>query len=180
MFDIVPVMLELASKRDSFCSEADFQFELAWTIRERNRDCDIRLEFPTPAGNEHIDLVLPDWQIGIELKYRLRASGATNQGRYDFLKDLRRIERLRSKLGWTGGYSILLTDDHKYWKPSKRRNQDAAFQLYEGRRIHGSLEWADDANQRKRDTPIRLVNRYRVRWADYGKGGFRYLALPVN
>lgn len=39
------VIYELSKRRPIFHSETDFQFSLAWIIKEQYPNCDIRLEF---------------------------------------------------------------------------------------------------------------------------------------
>ena len=90
----------------------------------------------------------------MELKYRtrefnlsregeffaLRDQGAQDISRYDFLKDIQRLERLRTLPNARAGFAILLTNDPSYWKPPSRPTTvGAAFRLQEGRRITGEM-----------------------------------------
>ena len=62
-FDIEYIMTELAKKRPVFYSEADFQHALAWEIREKYQNVNIRLEQRLLISNEkfgYIDLILID------------------------------------------------------------------------------------------------------------------------
>ena len=67
--NIHSIMRDLAG-RPIFHSEADFQFALAWQIKERMPDCEIRLEFP-PFRRENmaLDIWVPTMKMAIELKY---------------------------------------------------------------------------------------------------------------
>ena len=206
--DVAELMRCLASKRPIFHSEADFQHALAWELHKLFPDSDVRLELPRDASGEslHLDLWLakPALGIAIELKYKTRAlsvevsgerfclkdQSAQDQGRYGFLKDVERVERITANCLGASGYAILLSNDSSYWKPSKKNNAvDAAFRLHEDRSIEGTLAWASHASpgtMDSREEPIVLASNYRAHWYDYSRvdsssyGAFRYLAFPVG
>ena len=46
--DLAAALTALAERRPVFHSEADFQHELAWLVRERYSDVGVRLERPVP------------------------------------------------------------------------------------------------------------------------------------
>ena len=75
VLDIMQVIERLKTKRKVFVSEADFQFEFAWVMKELYPDYKIRLEYcPSYDRKMHIDvLVITDsgW-IPIELKYKTK------------------------------------------------------------------------------------------------------------
>ena len=112
MLDIHNLMADLSQHRPIFHSEADFQFALAWRIHEVMPDCKIRLEFkPYPKVNMYLDIWIQTAEIAIELKFptqnleakqdnehfSLRAQGAQDTRRYDFLKDIERLEQVGKK-----------------------------------------------------------------------------------
>ena len=154
---------------------------------------------------EFLDIWLPLEGIAIELKYKtrglelekddesyvLRDQSAQDQGRYDFLRDVQRLETMRSKLKrCKAGYGVLLTNDSSYWKvPTHRNPVDADFRIHEGRAVSGTLAWAGSAGTgtiRARESPIHLRGTYRLRWQEYSSfpgnsyGNFRYLAVSVE
>ncbi len=63
--DIDEIMCQLSKCRPIFHSEADFQFSLAWMIKEQYPNCDIRLEFvPEFNPNLHLDILgYSRWQM---------------------------------------------------------------------------------------------------------------------
>lgn len=69
-FDLEKCLSSLKTKRPVFHSEADFQFALAWEIKELYPDIEIRLEYPINELNMYIDIMLlnQDKAIPIELK----------------------------------------------------------------------------------------------------------------
>ena len=209
MIDIDSLIADLSRHRPFFHSEADFQHSLAWQIHEGIPDCEVRLEFPFPLRSgtrrRHLDIYLPTAGVAIELKYltrkleldldgesfALRDQSAQDLGRYDFLKDIQRLEELaRDWDAFRIGFAILLTNDWLYWRPSLRRGTvDEAFRLHESLQKTGQMAWADHASAgttRGRESPIQLMGNYGLHWQDYsiarGKscGEFRYLAASVE
>ena len=199
------VMSELARRRPLFHSEADFQHEFAFMLREQFPAMQVRLEMPHgPHNGGATDIVarFDDVTIGIELKYltkrlnldvdgeafRLKAQGATDLRRYDVLKDVERLERFNAQYGGQS-YVIALTNDPAYWRAA-RSNQtiDAAFRLCDDRRVTGELNWANNASAgsiRGREKPISLCAEYNISWKDYSDlgvnaGHFRFLCIEIT
>lgn len=119
--DLLNILNEFGKKERVFNSESQFQFELAWRIKELV-DCEIRLEelsriridsITNKKGKivkkkDYTDIILEkgEYRIGIELKYKtieykndlkninLKTHGAVDLGSYDFLLDIHRLEKL--------------------------------------------------------------------------------------
>ena len=208
MLDMDGLMGTLADRRKVFHSEADFQHALAWHIHQAMPDSQVRLEvdvMQVEHQRRFLDIWLPLEGIAIELKYKtrrleleqddesfvLRDQSAQDQGRYDFLRDIQRLELMRSKIEQCkAGYAVLLTNDSSYWKvPTHRDTVDADFRVHEGLAVSGALAWAASAGPgtaRGRESPIKIRGSYRLRWREYssfpGKsyGSFRYLAVSVE
>jgi len=203
--DILALLGNLSQDRPIFHSEADFQHAIAWRIHEIIPDAQVRLEFkPFLEKRIYLDIWLQNDGTAIELKYptrrlsldscgeafALRDQGAQDITRYDFLKDIQRLEEVTSSCEKAkAGFAILLTNDPSYWKASSRVDTvDAAFRLHEGRRITGELAWlarAAPGTTKGRKNPIRLNGSYKLHWRDYsnlGEGNyrlFRYLLIEV-
>ena len=209
MIEIPTLMRDLAIKRPLFHSEADFQHALAWLIHEKHPDYGVRLEYTSSVnvGEEkmQLDIWLAKPGIAIELKYKtgkpkdaikfnsesydLRDQSAQTQGRYDFLKDIQRLESLSGFPNAKAGFAILLTNDALYWRgPARKNTVDAAFSLRgdPGLRIQGEMAWSRRASvgtTRGRGKPIRLKGSYEVEWQAYSRiaggryGEFRYLVV---
>ena len=166
----------------------------------------------------YVDLWLPALNVAIELKYRTRElvcvapssdldppqecfslanQFAQDHGRYDFLKD---VERLESVLGRRPdvrrGIAIMVTNNPLYWEVSKKDDaRDAAFHFHHGselcRRPDG-MDWAEGTKQgtkQGRDVPVVLNGSYRMEWKCYSivngdrearNRTFRYLAVEVS
>jgi len=205
--DIFQIMNNLSKLRPIFHSEADFQHALAWEVHRRFPKDEIRLELPVKSGDRrlHLDLWLSHQKqsIAIELKYKtrilsvphndehyiLKNQSAQDIGRYDFLRDLQRLEMVSTNLPNSKGYAILLTNDSSYWshRPGAQ-TVDAAFRLNEGRSIHGKLSWdsaASSGTTKSRENPLNLTGTYNVKWQNYSLPdkeptyGFKYLCFAV-
>lgn len=208
MFDLKDALRSLAQNRPLFHSEADFQHALAWEIHERWPALSVRLEAKPLGISEriYIDIWIMDGSspVAIELKYKTRRLNVTidgevfalldqsaqDIGRYDFLADLQRLERVCGSCSGLSAYGILLTNDSSYWKTSLRAaSVDAQFRLHEGRDLKGELAWglgASKGTMRNRESPVALKGTYAATWNDYseilGDGSyrqFRYLLIPV-
>ena len=205
--DLVAKCLEgLARERPIFHSEADFQHAFAWHIRKTTPVRQVRLEFkPFHCKNLYLDIWLPDINVAIELKYktrklkqahggeffRLREQSAQDCGRYDFLQDVSRLERLvkHTSSPTNVGLAVFLTNDSLYWRdPRSQETIDCNFRIHEGRKINGNLEWHKPFPEWKppnRKEPILLSGTYGLNWRDYHSFGtgkadlFRYLLVKV-
>ena len=212
MLDVNKVMKDLARVRPVFHSEADFQHALAWHIHEIELDPRVRLEWPVkppdPEKRIYVDLYLPGRKIAVELKYLTRKLNHEHEGerfelrdqraqdvrRYDFLKDIQRLEQLSlsDSTDVQAGFAVLLTNDPLYWTPPGLKGViDAALRLHEGRRIEKGKKMAfhkraSTGTTEGRKAPIRLKDSYDLEWREYSKVGdganqrFRYLAIQIG
>lgn len=204
MFNIHKLMECLARVRPVFHSEADFQQSLVSCIYKR-RPCLIHSEFhPFLPERMALDIWIPSQKTAIELKYRtrklhlnqggvtfqLRDQEAQDVSRYDFVKDIERLERVANAKPPALGFAVFLTNDSSYWKPSKKLDPfDAEFRVHESKAIKDVMRWDDRARpgtKKGRESPIRLKGSYKCEWRDFssfgGKkyGQFRYLAIEVR
>lgn len=206
--DIKTPMQRLMDKRKIFHSEADFQFSLAWEIQSIYTDANVRLEYCPASINSsiHIDIlvVLNNKWFPIELKYKtletsieinsesyqIKKHGAQDQGRYDYLADVSRIEYLsRLMREYEKGYAIMLSNDPSYWKENNRSNTVyRAFKLSDGVEKSGRMEWAPHtgaSTKKGREKPIDLNGSYIMDWKQYSKlseannGEFKYVVSEV-
>lgn len=207
MFSPYSIMNNLSTKRTLFHSEADFQHSFAWEIHHYFPNSQIRLELPWGGKDKqnHLDIfsIVENENVAIELKYKTRGlsvvvnnesyvlkdQSAQDIGRYDFLKDIMRLEELSRQNNWIG-IGILLTNDSSYWKdPITSKTVDADFRLHQNRMIQGDLQWSERASPGTtytRESSILLRKSYLVNWMDYSRpslssyGQFRYLAFQVS
>jgi hypothetical protein len=203
MIVIEDLMATLALRRPVFCSEADFQHELAYEIRKSDPTLDVRLEWPvtTPARGA-IDLIVTgESRFALELKYlskslsttldgepiTLKQHGAHDQRRYDVCKDVTRMEAFAEATGFSAGV-LVLTNDPNYWQERARTDTiDAAFNLSHLRELCGRLAWHELAKPgtiKNREKALDVKGRYALTWQDYNRiegraGLFRYLWIPI-
>jgi len=211
MIDLHHMLKTLCECRPVFHSEADFQHALAWHIHEQWPKYSLRLEYHLSPGNrDHLDVLIFNEhnQMAIELKYKtrslfvpisgevfwLRDHGAQDQGRYDFLDDIQRLERFVSEHDNRTGYAILLTNDGSYWNPPRNASTvDASFRIHEGRVLNGILSWGHTASKgttKDRVKPITIEGTYKLTWQEYheveanthveGARRFKYLIVKVG
>jgi len=181
--DIDTIVKNLSKERFMFYSEADFKFSLAWQIKEYYSNTEIRLE--RRFNDKYIDVVilLNERTYGIELKYKTRqlndleeqynliTQGAQNLGKYDFIKDVMRLETLLNDNNIDEGYAIWLTNDHLYWsEPSKDSVGYFEFSVHQNATKKGELNWKQNINRvrlGKRKKKIILDGIYPINWEVY-------------
>ena len=194
--DMTEVIKTLQGKRQIFCSEADFQLEMAWVIKEMYHNAEVRLEYvPTFDDKMHIDIIVfisNEW-IPIELKYKTKKSkkekmtdqitqegfnlknqGAKNIGCYLYLKDIERIERIKEavKNNFKEGYAVFLTNDETYRNRPRKINCDYKdFSLEDERIIERGepLKWASAKKNKGIEDPIILKGIYKMEWNEFSK-----------
>lgn len=192
-FDIQKVLVELAKTNPLFCSELEFQFYLAWKIKELYADeYKICIEYPMKSfegKNRNIDLLLIDSNnayIPIELKYKprkfsqtikgfeynLKEQGANDLARYGHLKDISRIEYFKkAEKSFKCGYVITITNYERLWQGITNPKQtDYEFSLKDNSLIQkGIKNWAENTSEynKKSCPPVILENNYRLKWFDY-------------
>jgi len=191
---------QLALKRPIFHSEADFQHTLAWEVHLSHPAAEVRLE--RPVERMHLDLQVRYGvaNYALELKYQTRSVALTHAGeafdlrnhsvqdigRYDFLKDVWRLEQIvAEKTGWDG-WAVLLTNDPGYWSLGRDDTVDLAFRLQEERTIDGTLAWhprASIGTTKGHTTALNLRGTYQIRWHPFSRidtHEFRYLAINIG
>ena len=101
-------------------------------------------------------------------EYKLKNHVAQDLGRYDFLNDVQRIERLQQSMpSFKKGYSLLLTNDPAYWNNTNRSGTVyEEFKLSENMIKTGMLGWASHAGKgtiKGREELITLMGEYSIR-----------------
>lgn len=191
------LMKRLAQFRPILHSEADFQHSLAWEIQKTYPNAKVRLEYPYRllTNNEKdrnaLDIWIEDRGIAIELKYKTKKlieniggedyhlkEHKTHNGRYYFVGDIARLERVVETSQLHAGYAVLLTNDDRLWKQSRSPTSASRdFCLHDS--LKGKLVWG--TGKRK---SIRLKHRYELRWVPYstvaGDCTFNYLIVEVK
>ena len=214
--DLEKIINDLAIKQNKiFSKEVQFQFDLAWELKKTFPKYDVVLEYLYKKNKWYIDIVVfsDDEKkcVPIELKYKTTAreieykignqfywtynQGACDEGSYDYIKDIYRIESINEPLKYKGedytvesGFAIILTNDWHYYKelPSKKENDKYQcyywqnFQLAQ-EKIRGELFWVDPKTKdgkienpgkhttKDREQSINIKGPYYLKnnWKDY-------------
>ena len=165
------IMDEFINSDEHFCSEADFQFSLAWRIKEEleknnKKDIKVLLEYPIKKEeqkkdnkkeeNIYIDIYVSydKKEHFIELKYKTKKAKIKrheneftlkNQAAQDIGRYLfcKDIERLENMKNKGNNYAIFLTNDSTYLsQPNyKKDTLDKNFRIHEGSTLNRKLEW---------------------------------------
>jgi hypothetical protein len=206
MLDLTQVLKALGEERPIFHSEADFQHALAWEIQKAQPGASIRLELPVQVDASHrihLDLLVASDQerYAIELKYRtaamevdehgerfsLAAHSAQDTGRYDFLKDIARLEHYVASIPNSMGFAIFLSNDSLYWKEPRQGTTSEQFSIHDKREIPSKQRFcrashAGPGSTMGRESPLSFGSSYVCSWQEYSKVGGRqlkYLSLTV-
>ncbi|MGX1901616.1 hypothetical protein ACT3HK_09660 [Thermolongibacillus altinsuensis] len=93
--------------------------------------------------NKLAGLIIKQENQLIELKHH----GAEDCGRYDFLKQVEKLEKITTGRDNIKGIAILLTNDHLYWsEPTRANTVDSYFRIHENRILTGELKWLEHAS----------------------------------
>lgn len=203
------IMGELATERPMFHSEADFQHAMAWKIHEKWPRCSMRLEYVPQNLDKGIYLDIwstdEDNTLALELKYKtksliavhsgegfkLKNHSALDFGRYDFIRDIQRLEDVVGAHDNAVGYAIMVTNDYGYWNDSGPTDaNDAEFRVHEGRQLlPNSYGWKDPQKPsitKEKQCAMDIKGSYEFRWKDYSQiegetdGLFKYLLVKVD
>ncbi|MET8983491.1 hypothetical protein ABZX85_48830 [Streptomyces sp. NPDC004539] len=198
------VMTELGRRRPVFHSEADMQHGFARQLWELAGGVESRLEVPQRRDSgktEYLDLLcIGPARTAIEFKYftrrwsgtvgapaeeySLKDHAATDLARLYFVRDIARLERF-GRGREQNGFAVMVTNEASLWtppSPGRKATRDQDFRIHQGRRLEGTLLWADGEYAAN---TCKLGGIYDLEWKPYselgGAGGeFRYLAVPVG
>ena len=206
MIDLHAAMSELAETRPVFHAEADFQHALAWHLRRSGVVSDVRLEKPLSREGRRIRIDLfaeanGAWHA-IELKYWTRRldlehggddyilanQAAQDISRYDFWRDVARMERVVRRGEAASAWVIALSNDRTYWTAGRSGTIDEELRLHHGRSVNGPVGWSSHASagsMKSRESRHELTGSYSVLWRPYSSvseslsGEFQYLAMEI-
>lgn len=210
--NIEEILIKFANEKRIFQKEAQLQFELAWELQKQiernNSGAKVYLEFlgyQSKKTNKRFysDIIIIDKDdnyIVIELKYKTKKAdfidgnnnhinlfghNAPDDGRYDYLLDIHRIELFKYKdensfqysnqlQNFEKGYAILLTNENQYWNRTRENAEttnsvDKFFSIGQKDVIGGTIRWNTD--QLKKHMQSRpsfvLKGSYECKWTNY-------------
>lgn len=212
--DLNKIITDFGKSNDNFPrifqSEAQFQFELAIALKNKfGSKFEILLEVLTKDKQDnnkirqYTDIIVVDNSskeyYAIELKYKTREFTDENEtvhllnhsaqdfGRYDYLKDLYRLEQLSDientppclkSYSFAGGYAIMLTNDHLYWETETEKT-DSIYKYFcisknDIIKKNTPLNWYNKENSgfptcvnKSRQQLLIFKNEYSIHWTDY-------------
>ncbi len=202
-FNIDTILESLSQICPIFHNEEDFQSRFAYEIQQQYPDFDIKLEYKImEPTTRYIDVWIQNPNpVAIELKYKssllntqvgdetfnLKNHSAEDLGRYDFLKDVQRLEDIVTRHPNAEGYAVMITNDPLYWKISQNNNTiDSAFRIHEGLQVTGDLSWSSKAGSgstQNREESIQIKGVYDIHWKRYSNhknNEFKILCLKIT
>ena len=215
MLKLKKIIQSLANDGKIFSNEKQFQIELAWAILHQLPDCEVYLEsMIRPGIKEYTDIVvgLDGKYYPIELKNRLadraivytigedsyytNKQGATDEGTLYFVKDIERLERLKTEVfqGKTfgQGYAIIISNNPLFWKDDEEQSKKGnAAQSKEETRFQKGHSLTDEkyipalyqylAKEGKKQKVV-LSKPYKIEWDDFYNSheGWEYLSPNGN
>ena len=212
-------MKSMAKSRPVFHGEADFRLSLAreiyrkyktknkkkplifseWPCRQMRIDLAIKKSFQLATACK-ADIAFEfkygpkrwDGQIN-GVQYNLKNAPEPPVRRYNFWKDVSRLEKLVKAEMIKRGYALIFTHNKAYWekdegKKHKGKKYKAGFQLYEGFKVPRKLKWpaGTPCSMKKwKPKPIHLQGKYIPNWQPYFKDEeqgieIRYLLLEIT
>ena len=202
MTDVISTALSEAIKRleaekAMFTLEADFQFSLAWKLKEiLGETAKIILEYPYREKEgtriKYIDIYVdtPNEISFIELKYKtktqkitrygidltLKNHSAQDFGRLLFVQDIERLEGVHNTTSKKmNNYCLFLTNDKVYWEKETGETIDKKFYLAKNIEA-GAKVFSPDNNKYKKEVS---TNAYESHWCDY-LDDFKLLMIKVK
>ena len=193
MVKLEKVIESMAKDRPVFHSEGDLQYTLARCIEKELPNSTLRIEYPVRLlsndnrGRGAIDIWWKDRKIAIELKYKtvlLKEEDDTfklrthliHNGRYGFVKDIEKLEKIVVPKCAACGFALLITNDAQLG--SKSSGASMEFGLHKS--IDGGKKGWHGAQKRN---PINLAKSYSFGWkvySSYNGSEFRYLLVKVE
>lgn len=171
--DLRSTLAALASTRQLFTCERDFQFALAWQLKTEGHELCLEYEPGCVGKNAAIDLLITHPElVSVELKYRPTAFThghvsvlyhPPDVACYGTVLDISRLERVVAEGKASRGVSILLTNRRTLWSNNQRRSCSYDnFRVHEGRELAGSMSFgaSASANTHKIYPPVGLLSRY--------------------
>ena len=99
----------------------------------------------------------------------MRNQGAQNLVKYNFWKDVRRIEIIKHLFRDVhSGVAVMLTNDSSYTRPVRSSSACFPFSTAEGIEAGGAtMDWLGNPAVRRDHTPFVLDGKYRIAWTEH-------------
>lgn len=162
------------------------QFDLRDKMAARLKGEGYHVQMNRNLGDAKVDIWVENESqpIAIEIRYKtailrttfngneieLKNQGAQDISRYDFIKDIEKLEKVIEEKPGTKGFAILVTNDHNYWKKMTRSTSvDKGFRIHHGRILNGRLSWncASKGTTKNREESIEIKGKYTLQWQPF-------------
>jgi len=167
--DIIRSHFLCQSTDRAYYSEASVQLKTGFEIYRRLR-VEPALEYKFKGRREYLDICFGYHrnQYGIELKYKTvevddfeyTTQSAQDHAKYDFLRDIQRLESFCQSGNIDIGYSVFVTNDKLYWTAARKGTKVKEFDLVDGTTIHGDYE----PRWKGRSEKLNIKGTYRINW----------------
>lgn len=122
----------------------------------------IELKYPTRSVRHDIlrfGQLIPNVEI-------MRNQGAQDNIRYNFWKDVRRVELVKKIFpAVKAGVAVMLTCDPAYTRAPRANSSNAPFSMAEGHEVGGgTMDWLGNPATRAQHPPFTLEGRYSTAW----------------
>lgn len=134
--------------------------------------CPVELKHPTRAVNRPITRFGRDFPGETVMKNQ----GAQDLVRYNFWKDVRRLELLRRIFpAVSGGVAVMLTNDSSYTRPPRPASKCAPFSMHPGHSVGGgTVDWFGTPAVIATHPPFTLDGTYSLTWRQTAIDGIPY------
>ena len=188
------IFLRMTQKYDDIESEYFMPTKNTNILKGYDWDSNMRIDIVVRRGDEYVPIelkyvtkkVIRDYmRFGILVKGMeiLKNQAAQDIRRYDFWKDVRRIELIKRIFPTVrNGLAVFLTNDPSYLKDPKVDSVCAPFSMSGNREIgRGKMDWQGSPATAKNHKPFQLDGFYRLEWnkTNIDNIDFEYTILKI-
>lgn len=134
--------------------------------------CPVELKYPTRKVTQSI------LRFGVDVPEAvvMKNQGAQDIVRYNFWKDVRRMESLRKRFATIkNGIAFIMTNDPSYVRSVRNTSSCAPFSTAEGHKVGpGTVDWQNDPKVRKNHPAFNLDGSYSLHWDSKTINGIQF------
>ena len=157
----------------------DSNLRIDLVVSRDGKYCPVELKYPTCKVTKAISRFGKHIPEAVVMKNQ----GAQDIVRYNFWKDVRRIEVLNSRFDSVeGGIAVIMTNDSSYVRPVRPDSSCAPFSTSEGNVVGpGTVDWQNMPTVRENHPPFTLNGSYTARWHQATIDGidFNYMIIEI-
>jgi hypothetical protein len=153
------------------------ELRLDLLLRKGIEYCPIELKYKTKS----ISSVLKRFGEDVGKITVLKNQGAQDLGMYDFWKDVKRVEMIKSRFASVkSGIALFLTNDKSYLKQPGETANTREFSMFEGD-VSKSKHWLRETSITQSRKGFDLVGNYHIAWDDamFGGAPFKYCMIEI-